>query len=128
MTPAPSVPAPAEARPHVDCTASYLAPILDSAMTAYQLAGVAYVATLDDARFAHYPITRQQDMAVGGVLAAAFAGSAVYGYLSAARCRRIQQGPPASEYVPGISFFPRPGAEPPGRVSQGAFAPTPRRD
>jgi len=103
MTPPPAAPAPGLARPHVDCTTSYLAPILDSAVTAYQLAGVAYVATLDDARFAHYPISRKADMAVGVGFAAAFAGSAVYGYLSAARCRRIQQGPPGGGYVPGVS-------------------------
>jgi hypothetical protein len=103
MTPPPSAPAPGSARPHVDCTTSYLAPILDSAVTAYELAGVAYVATLDDARFANYPISRKADMAVGVGFAAAFAGSAVYGYVSAARCRRIQQGPPGGGYVPGVS-------------------------
>jgi hypothetical protein len=91
------------ARPHVDCTTSYLWPIVDSALTAYQLAGVAYVSTLDESRFAHYPISKTQDMAVGGVFAAAYAGSAIYGYVSAARCRRIQQGPPASDYLPGVS-------------------------
>jgi len=103
MTPPPSAPAPAFARPHVDCTTSYLAPIVDSAVTAYQLAGVAYVATLDDSRFANYPISRKADMAVGVGFAAAFAGSALYGYLSAARCRRIQHGPPGGGYVPGVS-------------------------
>jgi len=103
MTPPPSAPAPGLARPHVDCTTSYLAPILDSAVTAYQLAGVAYVATLDDARFARYPITRGQDMAVGAAFATAFAGSAIYGYVSAARCRRIQRGPATPDYLPGVS-------------------------
>lgn len=94
------------ARPHVDCTTSYLWPIIDSALTAYQLAGVAYVSTLDESRFAKYPITKQQDMAIGGVFAAAYAGSAIYGYVSAARCRRIQQGPPPPDYLPGVSRGP----------------------
>jgi hypothetical protein len=94
------------ARPHVDCTSSYLWPIIDSALTAYQLAGVVYVSTLDESRFAKYPITKQQDMAIGGVFAAAYAGSAIYGYVSAARCRRIQQGPPAPDYLPGVSSGP----------------------
>src|SRR4051794_3471413 len=93
MTPAPAHTSPGFARPHVDCTTSYLAPIVDSAFTAYQLVGVAYVSTLDDARFARYPISRQEDMAVGGIFAAAFAASAIYGYVSAAQCRRIQRGP-----------------------------------
>ena len=107
MTPPPSAPAPGVPRPHVDCTSSNWAPIIDSALATYQLAGVAYVATLDDSRFRNYPITRQQDMAVGGVFAAAFVGSAIYGYVSAARCRRIKRGPPVQDYVPGVSSQPR---------------------
>ncbi len=106
MTPPPANSAPGFARPHVDCTTSYLAPIVDSAFTAYQLAGVAYVSTLDDSRFARYPISRQEDMAVGGIFAAAFAGSAIYGYISAAHCRRIKQGPPHDPQMPGISRGP----------------------
>jgi hypothetical protein len=103
MTPPPSGPAAGSARPAVDCTSSNLAPILDSVMTAYELAGVAYVSTLDASRFDRYPISKGGDMVVGGVFAAAFAGSAIYGYVSAARCRRIRQGPPAGGYVPGFS-------------------------
>jgi hypothetical protein len=108
LTPPPAAPAPGSARPHVDCTTSYLLPILDSALTAYELAGVAYVATLDDARFRNYPISRQTDMALGVAFATAFAGSAVYGYVSAARCRRIRQGPEPVDYVPGVSRRPAP--------------------
>jgi hypothetical protein len=107
VTPPPAA-APGLPRPHVDCTTSFLAPIVDSAFTAYQLAGVAYVSTLDDARFANYPITRKQDMAVGGAFAAAFAGSAVYGFVSAARCRRVKRGPATPDYLPGVSSA-RPG-------------------
>ena len=103
VNPPPSAPAPGVARPHVDCTVSYVWPIIDSAFTAYQLAGVAYVSTLDEARFRNYPITKTQDMAVGGVFAAAYAGSAIYGYVSAARCRRIKNGPPTPDYLPGVS-------------------------
>ena len=106
VNPPPSAPAPGTARPHVDCTTSYLWPIVDSALTAYQLAGVAYVSTLDESRFARYPITKTQDMAVGTVFAAAYAGSAIYGYVSAARCRRIKQGPPLDQDIPGITREP----------------------
>ncbi len=106
MTPPPAYSAPGVARPHVDCTTSYLAPIVDSAVTVYQLASVAYVSTLDDSRFARYPITRKEDMAVGGVFATAWAGSAVYGFVSAAHCRRIKQGPPPNEEMPGITRDP----------------------
>ena len=108
VTPPPAAPAPGMARPHVDCTNGYLWPIIDSALTAYELAGVAYVSTLDDARFARYPITRKQDMAVGGLFATAFAASAIYGYVSVARCRRIQRGPATPDYLPGVSSA-RPG-------------------
>lgn len=103
VNPPPFAPAPGMARPHVDCTTSYLWPIVDSAVTAYQLAGVAYVSTLDESRFARYPISKTQDMAVGGIFAAAYAGSAIYGYVSAGRCRRIRHGPPAPDYLPGVS-------------------------
>lgn len=103
LTPPAASVAPGTARPHAECTTSYLLPILDSALAAYELAGVAYVATLDDARFRSYPISRQADMALGAGFAAAFAGSAVYGYVSAARCRRIRSGPAPTDYVPGVS-------------------------
>jgi len=103
MTPPASNQLPGAPRPHADCTTSYLLPILDSAAAAYELAGVAYVSTLDESRFRKYPISKQGDMAVGGVFAAAFVGSAIYGYVSASRCRRIQRGPEPSEYVPGYS-------------------------
>lgn len=102
VTPAPPA-RPGHARPHVDCTTSYLWPIVDSAVAAYQLAGVAYVSTLDESRFRNYPISKQGDMAVGTALAAAFAGSAIYGYVSAARCRRVKTGPAPSDYLPGVS-------------------------
>jgi hypothetical protein len=107
VNPPPSAPGPGMARPHVDCTSSYLWPIVDSALMAYQLAGVAYVATLDESRFANYPISKTQDMALGGVFAAAYAGSAIYGYVSAGRCRRIRHGPPAPDYLPGVSSADR---------------------
>ncbi len=110
MTPPPARTSPGFARPNVDCTTSYLLPIVDSAVTAYQLAGVAYLSTLDDSRFARYPISRKEDMAVGGVFAAAFVGSAIYGYVSATHCRRIKQGPSPNENLPGIS---RDRTEPP---------------
>lgn len=106
VNPPPSAPAPGVARPHVDCTTSYLWPIVDSALTAYQLAGVAYASTLDESRFRNYPISKTQDMAIGGVFAAAYAGSAIYGYVSGSRCRRIRQGPPTGGYVPGVSGAP----------------------
>lgn len=103
LTPPPSGPAPSEARPHVDCTTSYLWPIVDSALATYQLAGVAYVATLDDSRFRNYPISRRTDMALGAGFAAAFVGSAVYGYVSLARCRRLRNGLSPGAPLPGVS-------------------------
>lgn len=102
VTPPPST-VPGLARPHVDCTTSYLWPVVDSALAAYELAGVAYVSTLDESRFRRYPISKQGDMAVGTAFAAAFAGSAIYGYVSASRCRRVKRGPEPGEYLPGIS-------------------------
>jgi hypothetical protein len=42
-------------------------------------------------------------MAIGAGFAALFAGSAVYGYVSAAHCRRVKRGPPSDGYLPGVS-------------------------
>lgn len=106
LTPPAASIAPGAPRPHVECTTSYLLPILDSALTAYELAGVAYVATLDEDRFRGYPISRDADLALGAAFAAAFAGSAIYGYVSAARCRRVRSGPAPGDYVPGVSSAP----------------------
>jgi hypothetical protein len=103
MTPVPADAARGQARPHVDCTSSYAAPIVDSVLGSYQLLGVGYAATRDDRDYARYPISRRADMAIGAGFAALFIGSAVYGYVSATRCRRVKQGPPGGAYVPGVS-------------------------
>jgi hypothetical protein len=103
MSTAPSDAARGQARPHVDCTASYAAPVIDTVLATYQLVGVGYAATLDDSEYEDYPITRQTDMAIGAGFAALFAGSAVYGYVSAAHCRRVKRGPPSDGYLPGVS-------------------------
>ncbi len=117
LTPPPPV-APGTAGPHVECTTSYLLPILDSALATYELTAVAYTATLDDAAFRGYPISRGADMAIGAAFAAAFAGSAIYGYVSASRCRRVQSGPAPADYVPGVSSAPGPAR----RVSAAPFS------
>jgi hypothetical protein len=116
MTPPPAS-GSFQARPHVDCTSSYWAPIADSAIAAYEIGGAAYAATLDDSRFDRYPITRKEDIALGGVFGAVFAGSAIYGYVEATRCRRIKRGTAPPQYLPGVSsnqngFSGRPGLVP----------------
>jgi hypothetical protein len=107
VTPPPPV-RPGVPRPHVDCTTSHLWPIVDTALAVYEVAGVAYVSTLEESRFRDYPISKQGDLALGTALAVAFAGSAVYGYVSAARCRSVQRGPGPTDYLPGVST----GADP----------------
>ena len=119
MTPAPADAGRARARPQVECTSSHLAPIIDSVLASYELAGVVYAATLDDSRYRDYPISRQADMAIGASVAALFAGSAIYGFVSAAHCRRVKNGAPGDTYLPGVSAAP--SAEPP---SAGPGAPT----
>lgn len=78
-------------------------PIVDSALAAYQLAGVGYAASVEEDRYRGYPIGKSEDMALGAAFAAAFVGSATYGYVSAAACRRVQRGPAPGDYVPGVS-------------------------
>jgi hypothetical protein len=103
MNTAPADAARGQARPHVDCTTSYAAPVIDTVLATYQLVGVGYAATLDDNDYEDYPISRQTDMAIGAGFAAVFVGSAVYGYVSAAHCRRVKRGPPSDGYLPGVS-------------------------
>ncbi len=103
MAPVPADAARGQARPHVDCTSSYAPPIVDSVLSAYELFGVGYAATQDDSDYDQSLITRKTDMALGAGFAALFVGSAVYGYVSATRCRRVKQGPPVDTYVPGVS-------------------------
>jgi hypothetical protein len=111
MTPAPADAALARARPRVDCTSSNLAPIVDSVLASYEIAGVVYASAVDESRYDGYPISREADMAIGAAFAAAFVGSAVYGYVSAAHCRRVKDGARrdgGDTYLPGISAEPGP--------------------
>jgi len=103
MNTAPAGAARGQARPHLDCTTSHAAPIIDSVVATYQLVGVGYAATRDDSDYENHLISRQADMAIGAGFAALFTGSAVYGYVSAAHCRRVKRGPPSDGYLPGVS-------------------------
>jgi hypothetical protein len=102
VTPPPRA-TPGAARPHVDCTTSNVAPILDSVLTGYEAVRVGFAAFGPESAYRRSPIDRKTDLALGVAFGAAFAGSAVYGYLATARCRRIKQGPPAGDYVTGVS-------------------------
>lgn len=102
VTPPPAV-APPAARPHVDCTTSNLAPILDSVLLGYEAVRVGFAALGPDSAYRRSPIDRDTDLALGLAFGAAFAGSAVYGYVATARCRRIKQGPPPTDPVTGVS-------------------------
>jgi hypothetical protein len=103
MTPPPPGGAAGRARPQVDCSSSYAWPIVDTALVAYQITGVAIAAARDDSDYERYPISRKTDMALGVGFAAVYAASATYGYVSASRCRRVQRGPAPGGYVPGVS-------------------------
>ncbi len=104
MTPPPAAAKPrSEARPHVECTTSNVAPILDSVLTGYEAFRVGFAALGPDSAYRHSPIDRDADLALGLAFGAAFAGSAAYGYWAAARCRRIKQGPAPTDYVTGVS-------------------------
>jgi hypothetical protein len=101
-----------QARPFVDCSTSNVAPIIDSVLASYELVGSGLALAADDDDYRKYPISRRTDIALGLGFAAAFVGSAVYGYSSAARCRRVKHGPPNDGYVIGVS----PAPEPAGRT------------
>jgi hypothetical protein len=103
VTPPPAAAAPGTARPHVECTTSNVAPILDSVVTGYEAFRVGFAALGPDSAYRHSPIDRDADLALGLAFGAAFAGSAIYGFVSTARCRRIKQGPPATPHVIGVS-------------------------
>jgi hypothetical protein len=103
VTPPPAAVAPGNARPHVDCTTSNVAPVVDSVLTGYEAFRVGFAALGPDSAYRRSPIDRDADLALGLVFGAAFAGSAIYGFVSTARCRRIKQGPPQTPHVIGVS-------------------------
>lgn len=73
-----------------DCTTSRLAPILDTAMTGYQVVRTGYALGSGDEPYEAYGVSRNADIAVGASLTALFLGSAIYGYLKTAECSRVR--------------------------------------
>jgi hypothetical protein len=106
VTPPPSRPVASEPRPHVECTTSNVAPIIDSAITGYETFRVAYAALGPESAYRSSPIDRETDLALGLAFGGVFLASTIYGFVSTAQCRRIKQGAPASDYMPGITTAP----------------------
>jgi hypothetical protein len=91
------------AHPHVDCTSSPLAPVLDGILTGYELFRVGYAAQASPSDYGRYPISREADMALGAGFAALFLTSTIYGVVNTSACHRLKRGPALGEEMPGIT-------------------------
>lgn len=76
------------------CTTSKVAPVLDTLFTGLQGARIVYAATASDKTYSEsQPISRSTDIALGITMAAVFLSSAVYGYVTTAKCSELNQRP-----------------------------------
>jgi hypothetical protein len=74
-----------------ECTSSVAAPVLDTAMTAVQVARVFYAAQATDYDYRGFPIDRRADLGIGVGLMALFGVSAAYGFATTSTCRRVKK-------------------------------------
>lgn len=111
VTPPPAHVSQPTARPNADCTSSRVAPVLDGILTGYELFRVGYAAQAGDATYRGLPVDRTTDMALGAGFAALFLSSTIYGVVSTSACRRLKQGPPLDEEMPGITRDPPPDGQ-----------------
>jgi hypothetical protein len=114
VTPAPAHVSQPIAHPHVDCTSSAVAPVLDGILTGYELFRVGYAAQASRSDYSGYPIRREADIALGAGFAALFLTSTIYGVLNTSACQRLKRGPALGEEMPGITrdLPPEPSATP----------------
>lgn len=83
-----------DAAPTEDCTSSRAAPILDTIFAGLEAARTGVALAVDDSVYdsPNQPLSRGADVALGVGFTALFLGSAIYGYLTTARCDRAQRG------------------------------------
>src|SRR5689334_17744097 len=82
-------PPPREKRGRVvDCTSSNVAPIIDALIAGWQIVRIAVALSASDAKYDGAPITRRQDIALGGGALTVFGISSAYGFVSTAECRQ----------------------------------------
>jgi hypothetical protein len=114
VTPPPAHVSQPIAHPHVDCTSSPIAPVLDGILTGYELFRVGYAAQASSSDYSGYPIRREADIALGAGFAALFLTSTIYGVVSTSACQRLKRGPALGEEMPGITrdLPPEPPAMP----------------
>lgn len=76
------------------CTTSKVAPVLDTLFTGLEGARIVYAATASDSVYKDsQPFGRSTDIALGAAFAALFLSSAIYGYVSTAKCSALKQEP-----------------------------------
>jgi hypothetical protein len=86
--------APADALDAEDppkCTSSVAAPVVDTAITTFQVVRVALAARAEDYQYQGMPFDRQADIGIGAGLIALFGASAVYGFITSDRCRDVKE-------------------------------------
>jgi hypothetical protein len=72
------------------CTSSRIAPVLDTAVAGFEIYRTAYAAGADDSAYQDFPISREDDIALGLTFMALFGASAIYGYVNTTRCSKLE--------------------------------------
>jgi hypothetical protein len=102
VTPAPEHAHQPVAHPHVDCTTSVAAPVIDGVLAGYETFRTAY-ALSGQGDYSRLPIDRRTDALLGAGFAGLYLGSMIYGTVNVSRCRRLKAGPALGEPVVGVT-------------------------
>jgi hypothetical protein len=82
------------------CTTNQLAPVADVMIGALQIVRTVLALQASDASYNGAALDRGADVAIGGLLAATFTGSAIYGFATTAECRKLRGNVPAPTQRP----------------------------
>ena len=78
------------------CTTNQLAPVADVMIGALQVIRTVLALQASDASYKGASLDRGADVAIGGLLAATFTGSAIYGFATTAECRELRGNVPTA--------------------------------
>jgi hypothetical protein len=83
------------------CTTNQAAPVVDMLITGVQAVRTVIAVNETDEDYRDALITRDFDVAIGAMLTAAFAGSAIYGFVTTSHCRELRGGVAVPMPTPG---------------------------
>ena len=102
-------------RSELSCTTSPVAPLIDTLVTGFEVYRTIGAVSHSEADYAHLPISRGADIALGLTFVTTFAISAGYGFSTISRCKQamdIDQPSPA-QFRPHFSSMAPPTYQPP---------------